>query len=95
MSEEYIPDDEFKAPDDEFEAEEDVLEFPPEELETEEEFEEITSEEVDRVVDALHDLMQTVDSENIKLFLEDALDNVYYLIYDDEEDDVDLLSEAA
>lgn len=50
------------------------------------EYEEIDSDEVDRVVAALEDLGATVSSENIKLFLEEAATNIYYLVYDDEED---------
>lgn len=46
------------------------------------EFEEISSDEVDRVVDALEGLMESVASENIKAFLEEALTNVYFLVYD-------------
>ena len=64
------------------------------------EFEEITSDEVDRIVSALETLIETVESENIKAQLEEALNGIYYLIYDesdeqDEADDPDLLSEAA
>ncbi|QDU40518.1 hypothetical protein Mal4_48760 [Maioricimonas rarisocia] len=47
-------------------------------------FEEISSEEVDRVVEALESLMASVDSENIRAVLEDATNNVYYLVYEDE-----------
>jgi len=49
------------------------------------EYEEITSEEVDRVVAQLESLMQTVSSENIKSHLDDALNNIFFLVYDDEE----------
>jgi hypothetical protein len=53
------------------------------------EFEEITSEEVDRVVAALDDLMESTESQNIRAFLEDAATNIYCLVYDaDEEDDL-------
>ncbi len=50
-----------------------------------EEFEEITSDEVDRVVDQLEKLMETVSSENIKAYLEDAVNNIFFLLYDDED----------
>jgi len=50
------------------------------------EYEEITSDEVDRVVAALEQLSTTVESETIKAFLEECSTNVYYLIYDDEEE---------
>ena len=55
-----------------------------------EEFEEITSEEVDRVVESLENLAATVDSENVRLILEKALNDIWYLVYDDED-----LAEAA
>lgn len=48
-----------------------------------EEYEEITSDEVDRVVAALDTLMQTVSSENIRAHLGEAADSIYSLIYDD------------
>lgn len=50
-----------------------------------EDYEEISSDEVDRVVEALESLMATVDSENIRFFLEEATNNIYLLIYDDDE----------
>jgi hypothetical protein len=50
------------------------------------EYEEVESDEVDRVVAALEELSATVASENIKAFLEEASTNIYYLVYDDEED---------
>jgi hypothetical protein len=53
-------------------------------------YEEISSDEVDRVVEALETLMATVDSENIRYFLEEATNSIYLLIYDD-----DTASEAA
>ena len=51
------------------------------------EFEEITSDEVDRIVDVLDNLIEDVDSDNIKHYLEEASSNIYYLIYEDTEDD--------
>ena len=50
------------------------------------EYEEITSEEVDRVVAQLEKLIESVSSENIKSHLDDAINNIFFLIYDDEED---------
>ena len=50
------------------------------------EYEEINSEEVDRVVDALDRLIEGVQSENIKHYLEEAASNIYYLVYEEEED---------
>lgn len=49
------------------------------------EYEEITSDEVDKVVAALEDLAATTSSETIKAFLEECSTNVYYLVYDDED----------
>lgn len=69
---------------------EDVLDA--EQARQEEDYEEISSDEVDRVVEALESLMATVDSENIRYFLEEATNNIYLLIYDD---DVPAASEAA
>ena len=56
------------------------------------EYEEITSDEVDRVVSALDDLMESTDSQNIRLFLEEAAANIYALVYEADEDE---LEEAA
>ncbi len=49
------------------------------------EYEEISSDEVDRVVAALEQLSETVASESIKALLEECSNNVYYLVYEDEE----------
>ena len=46
------------------------------------EYEEISSAEVDRVIHALDSLMQGVSSENIRAYLDEAADNIYSLIYD-------------
>lgn len=59
----------------------------------EEEYEEITSDEVDRVVEALEMLRGTVGSENIRATLEDAISSIFYLVY--EEDPSDRQEEAA
>jgi hypothetical protein len=50
------------------------------------EYEEINSDEVDRIVAALEDLSASATSETIKAFLEEASTNIYYLIYEDEDD---------
>jgi hypothetical protein len=52
-----------------------------------EEYEEICSEEVDRVVGLLEELAGMVQSQNIREFLEEASANIYYLVYEDEEED--------
>ena len=44
-----------------------------------EEFEEITSDEVDRVVEQLEKLIESVSSENIKSYLEEAANNIFFL----------------
>jgi hypothetical protein len=60
------------------------------------EYEEISSEEVDSVVEALDRLIAGVQSENIKHYLEEAASNIYYLVYEEEELDVDdMLDQAA
>jgi len=50
------------------------------------EFEEISSDEVDRIVAALEELTESVSSETIRSFLEECSNSVYYLVYDEEED---------
>jgi len=50
-----------------------------------EEFEEITSDEVDRVVEALEKLTATVESENIRVILENASNDIWFLVYDEED----------
>ncbi|MCR9231177.1 hypothetical protein [Gimesia chilikensis] len=59
-----------------------------------EEFEEITSEEVDRVVAALESLIESTDSENIRSYLEEAMNEIYFLVYEEEEDELDSTVEA-
>jgi hypothetical protein len=49
------------------------------------EYEEITSDEVDSVVEQLERLMETVKSENIKSYLEDAISNIFFLVYEDDD----------
>lgn len=71
------------------------LKFPEDDLPdaaeaADDEYEEISSDEVDRVVAALDDLMESTDSLNIRLYLEEAAANIYGLVYDDED-----LEEAA
>jgi predicted neutral ceramidase superfamily lipid hydrolase len=48
-------------------------------------FEEISSDEVDRVVEALESLAATAESENIRYFLEEATLKIYLLVYGDDE----------
>jgi len=50
-----------------------------------EEFEEITSDEVDRVVEALEKLTATIESENIRVILENASNDIWFLVYDEED----------
>jgi hypothetical protein len=66
------------------------LETDFEEIDGEEEYEEISGEEVDRVVESLEQLIASVQSENVKAYLDDALNSIYYLIHDeDEEEEMD------
>jgi len=62
------------------------LEMDFDEINGEEEFEEISGEEVDRVVESLEELIASVESENIKAYLDDALNSIYYLIHDEDEE---------
>lgn len=57
----------------------------PDELAADDDYEEISSDEVDRVVEVLETLLATVDSENIRYYLEEATNSIYLLIYDDDE----------
>ena len=50
------------------------------------EYEEINSEDVDRVVAALEELSAASSSETIKAFLDECASNVYYLVYADEDE---------
>lgn len=58
------------------------------------EFEEINSEEVDRVVGILEELIPTVDSENIKSHLEEAMNAIYFLVYDESDAEAEEEEEA-
>ena len=62
------------------------LENVEDKLEISDEYEEICSDEVDRVVETLEQLAEDVASENIRTMLEEASQSVYELIYDGEED---------
>jgi len=48
-------------------------------------YEEISSDEVDRVVAALEQLRDSVASETIKAFIDECSTSVYYLVYEDDE----------
>ncbi|MCP4171375.1 MAG: hypothetical protein GY758_11450 [Fuerstiella sp.] len=50
-------------------------------------FEEICSDEVDRVVEVLDGLIENIQSENVKHFLEEASSSIYYLVYEDDGND--------
>lgn len=53
------------------------------------EFEEINSEEVDRIVGVIEELLPTIESENVKSLLEEAMNNIYYLVYDEEDEELE------
>lgn len=55
-------------------------------------YEEITSDEVDRVIEALEQLNAGIDSENIRVIIENATNDIWYLVYDEEDEE---LAEAA
>lgn len=56
------------------------------------EYEEISSDEVDKVMAALEQLSDDVASETIKALIAECSNSVYYLVY---EDDDGSMSEAA
>lgn len=63
-----------------------------------EEYEEITSEEVDRVIAGLEALMSQTKSENIRSYLEEAADQIFELVYGEDAEvmaDESPLEEAA
>lgn len=49
------------------------------------EYEEISSDEVDNVVAALEQLGETIKSDTIRALIEECSNNVYYLVYEDED----------
>ncbi|MCA9090529.1 MAG: hypothetical protein KDA90_18055 [Planctomycetaceae bacterium] len=53
-------------------------------IEPEDEYEEIDSDEVDRVVTALESLIDSTSSENIRAYLDEAAQNIYRLVYEEE-----------
>ncbi|NIP85552.1 MAG: hypothetical protein GTO03_08300 [Planctomycetales bacterium] len=63
--------------------------YDAEDAEYEEMDEEISSEEVDRVLETLSDLMQNVESESVHEYLEEAYNGIFALIYEEEENAVD------
>jgi hypothetical protein len=65
-----------------------MLEDQIEELETEE-FEVIHSDEVDRVVEQLAKLMESVESETIGDYLEETSNKIFELVYDEEDEEID------
>ncbi len=48
--------------------------------------ESIDPAEVDRVVEMLDTLAESVRSDTVRMFLEDAANSIYYLVYDDQKD---------
>lgn len=50
----------------------------------ENEYEEISSDEVDRIVQALESLIDETTSENIRAYLDEAAENIYRLVYDED-----------
>jgi hypothetical protein len=62
--------------------------------------EEISSDDVDSVVASLNELNEGIESENIRLTIENAIDEILHLVYTDDElvgadDDEEFLEEAA
>ncbi len=52
-------------------------------------YEEIAYEEVDRVCAALEELRDTVESQNIQAYLDEAINSTYSLVYEDETEEAD------
>ena len=78
--------------DEEVEVENDVIAL---DAGADDEYEEISSDEVDRVIEGIEKLMESVSSENIKVILEEASNNIYYLVYTDEDAEEDETTDAA
>ncbi len=79
---------------------EETIEMEDAENQDVDEYEEIDSDEVDRVVTALEELTNSIESENIRHIIEEASNNIYFLVYSEEEDEGEdeggeLLEEAA
>ena len=55
--------------------------------EADQDFEEICSDEVDRVVAALESLAASTQSDNISYYIDEAANSIYELIYDAEEEE--------
>ena len=51
------------------------------------EYEDISYDEVDRVCASLEELRDTVESLNIQAYLDEAINSVYELVYEEAEDD--------
>jgi len=65
-----------------------------------EDVEEISSDDVDSVVASLNELNEGIQSENIRLVIENAIDEILHLVYTDDEllgvdDEDEFLEEAA
>jgi hypothetical protein len=74
---------------DQFPEDDDLTAAVP--VDVDDEYEEISSDEVDRMVEALEALAATAESENVRYLLEEATLKIYLLVYGDE----DIQSEAA
>lgn len=74
---------------DQFPEDDDLAAVVP--VDADDEYEEISSDEVDRMVEALEALAASAESENIRYLLEEATLKIYLLVYGDE----DVQSEAA
>jgi len=61
-----------------------MLEDNSEKLEADE-YEEIHSEEVDRVIETLATLIESVESETIGEYLQEVSDKIFELVYDEED----------
>ena len=77
-------DNDDRVTDDEFDFEM-IDDGTPEDLD--DEYEEVSTDEVDRVLAVLEELAESVESENVRYYLEEAADNIFALVYEDEDDE--------
>ncbi|NIL98683.1 MAG: hypothetical protein GTO53_12225 [Planctomycetales bacterium] len=67
--------------------------YDAEDAEHDEIEEEISTEEVDRVLETLSDLMQNVESETVHEHLEEAYNGIFALVYEEEEETSEVADE--
>ncbi len=71
---------------DPYNEEEEEEEYDDEAMSDDSAYEEISSDEVDRVISSLEDIAESIDSENIRGHIEDAINAIFYLVYDESDE---------